>query len=318
MVLLLAFQLQGVPEIKNLAEIQRLEKSVKKVVVKAMPATVALISPEGGAGSGVIISKEGLILTAAHVTDGSRQMTVVFPDGREEKAKVLGANYSRDAAMAQLIGGGPWPYVDVKESDSMKVGDFVVAMGHPKGFDPTRPPPVRFGRVITRKENDFITTDCTIIGGDSGGPLFDLSGRVVGIHSHISPDQKMVNNHAGISGFQRSWDKMLAGKSWGALGASRDNERRPVLGVYLSVEDDKLRIDRMNPESPAARSGLLQGDIIKKLGGRAVEDAAHMRELLIDYEPGDRIEVMVEREGEFIGKEIQLASVVEVFRRYRR
>ena len=239
LVSLAVLPLAAAPRIESLGDLRKIEKSVKAVVEVGTPATVSLLSTSAGAsGSGVIVSSDGLILTAAHVIEGSRLMTVIFPDGRQAQAKVLGANYYRDAAMAQLIGEGPWPYVEVGDSAVLKTGDLVVAMGHPKGYDPTRRPPVRFGRIMTRKTGQsggFFTTDCTVIGGDSGGPLFDLDGKVVGIHSHIDAHETRINNHAAIEGFVKSWEKMKSGDQWGKLGGNPLGQDRPVIGVLLEL-----------------------------------------------------------------------------------
>lgn len=121
-------------------------------------------------------------------------MRVVFADGRVVKGRVLGANFTRDAAMVQIMDGGNYPHVELGESDGLHVGDFVVALGHSKGFDPERRAPIRMGRLCTDGKQRFLISECTLIGGDSGGPLFDLSGKLVGIHSSIGPMLK-INNH---------------------------------------------------------------------------------------------------------------------------
>ncbi len=105
---------------------------------------------------------------------------------------------------------GSWPYAEVGTSKTLTTGDLVVALGHAGGFDPVRTPPVRFGRIITHQSNKFLSTDCTLIGGDSGGPLFDLNGKVIGIHSSIGTDLSS-NNHASIEGFHQDWKKLQAG-----------------------------------------------------------------------------------------------------------
>src|SRR5690606_14730992 len=107
------------------------------------------------------------------VIQGAEEVTVNFPDGTKAPGKVLGANYSKDIAMVQIEEEGPWPYMPLGESRPLAAGDWVVAMGHSAGFDKLRTPPVRFGRVISTGPGNFLTTDCKLIGGDSGGPLFD-------------------------------------------------------------------------------------------------------------------------------------------------
>ena len=310
--------MNAAPKIESLGDLRALEKKVKAVVKNQTNATISLVSPQlGSSGSGVIVSSDGLILTAAHVTAGSKEMTVIFPDGRQEKAKVLGANDSRDASMAKLIGAGPWPFAEIGNSDDLVVGDFVVAMGHPKGYDPTRRPPVRFGRIMTRGEYGFITTDCTVVGGDSGGPLFDLEGRVVGIHSHIAQDRK-INNHAGISGYIRSWDKMRKGDVWGRLGGIDRDEKRPVLGLVLSNEDSVLSAVKVPEKSPAYAAGLRVGDEILKIADEVVDDPSEMRDVLIDLEPGDEVGVSVKRGEESKTFIVKLAALGEVYELYLR
>jgi serine protease Do len=310
--------LPAVPEVESLGDLRKLQAEVQKVVREKTDATVSLISPNiGASGSGVIVSSDGLILTAAHVIEGSKMMTVIFPDGRQEKARVLGANYTRDAAMAKLVGDGPWPYAEVGDSDSLEVGEFVVSMGHPKGFDPTRRPPVRFGRVMTKGFLDFVTTDCTLIGGDSGGPLFDLEGRVVGIHSHIAPNRQ-VNNHAGISGFKDSWDNMLAGKSWGVLGGDRRDPNRPVMGLNLKETGNGLVVDDVPQGGPAFEAGFLPGDVVTSIGGKKLTEAGKLSEIFVDLLPGDQVEVNFIREDEKMSKTVTLARLGDIYRNQRR
>jgi serine protease Do len=302
--------LSASPTLESLSDLKVLQEKVQNVVVAATPATVSLVSlRNGSAGSGVIVSEDGLILTAAHVVHGNRQMTVIFPDGREERARVLGANYTRDAAMAQLIGEGPWPFVEVGESDPLVTGDFVVAMGHPKGYDPTRRPPVRFGRVMTKDRSDFITTDCTVIGGDSGGPLFDLEGKVVGIHSHINVEKKAINRHGGATGFKKSWDKMLAGRKWGFLGSDGNGMSRPVIGVILGEEAEALVVQAMPSGSPALEVGVRIGDELLRMGGGKISSLDDLRKFLIDYEAGDTLKLVVRRNGEELEFQITLAGL---------
>lgn len=227
------------PKLEGVADLKEVQAKVIEVTRKATPATVLILSPEtGGSGSGVVVSKDGLVLTAAHVVENAKTVSVVFPDGTESQGTVLGANYSRDAAMVRLPEGREWPFAEPGDSKKLAVGDFVVAMGHPKGYDPTRRPPVRFGRVMTKGRLGFVTTDCTLIGGDSGGPLFDLEGKVVAIHSNIAPDRE-VNNHAGIESYQRDWARLEKGDEWGSLGAFQlEREDRPVMGVVLGAEEE--------------------------------------------------------------------------------
>jgi serine protease Do len=311
--------IMAAPKVASLGDLKMLESQVQKVVRENTDATVSLVSPSVGAsGSGVIVSSDGLILTAAHVIEGSKFMTVIFPDGRQERAKVLGANYTRDAAMAKLLGEGPWPYAEIGESSTLEVGDYVVSMGHPKGYDPTRRPPVRFGRIMTKREIDFVTTDCTLIGGDSGGPLFDLNGRVVGIHSNISSNNRQINNHAGLSGFKKSWDSMLAGKSWGVLGGDRRDPNRPVMGLNLKASELGLVVDEVPQVGPAFEAGFLRGDIVTSIAGQKIDDVDRLTEIFVDLIAGAEVEVTFIRDQQEMTKTVTLARLSDIYRSQRR
>jgi len=319
-ILAIAFSgtLWAVPKVESLGDLRELEARVKSVVETRTDCTVSLVAPElGASGSGVIVSADGLILTAAHVVEGSRELTVIFPNGSQAKAMVLGANYNRDAAMVKLIGEGPWPFAEVGDSSALEVGDFVVAMGHPKGYDPTRRPPVRFGRIMTKGDLEFLTTDCTLIGGDSGGPLFDLDGRVIGIHSHIAPDRQ-VNNHAGVTGFKSSWKKILAGKAWGKLGANGRDPNRPVLGLLLESEEGGMRVKEAREGSPAFSAGIRTGDLVVEVANLEISDPDRLGNIFADYQAGEKVSVMIYRNEKEEPKTVTLGSLGEISKTYRR
>ena len=242
---------------ENVSSMADLQKHVHEVASRVTAATVALVSDGGETGSGVIVSPQGLILTAAHVVGGDEIMRVVFADGRVVKGRVLGANFTRDAAMVQIMDGGNYPHVELGESDGLHVGDFVVALGHSKGFDPERRAPIRMGRLCTDGKQRFLISECTLIGGDSGGPLFDLSGKLVGIHSSIGPMLK-INNHVPVSVFRRDWDKLLSGRHWGRLGLHpMADPESPVLGFAMMdvLGVDGVVVEDVVVNSPADAAG---------------------------------------------------------------
>lgn len=301
-------------EVTSLEALRKLEARVQEVVEKALPATVSLYSnTQGSSGSGVIVSKDGLILTAGHVVEGQDRITVVFPDGKQAKGKVLGANLSKDAAMVRIEGEGPWPYVETGDSKSMEVGDFVVSLGHAGGFDARRTPPVRFGRVVGRNALGFLATDCTLIGGDSGGPLFDLDGRVIGIHSSIGPDL-MANNHSGVANFKADWDRLARGDTWGRLTMNPlMNPDRPVIGfnVERSVRGG-IVIGEVFPDSPAAVAGLKPGDVVRRVDDQPVGSLRALQGVLAKRSPGDRVLLSYSRDGEEVVSTLKLARLADV------
>lgn len=276
-----------------------LQKKVHQVAASATRATVALVSDGGETGSGVIVTPQGLILTAAHVAGGDELMSVVLADGRVVKGRVLGANFTRDAAMVQIIGGGTYPCVELGDSDKLHVGDFVVALGHSKGFDPERRPPIRVGRLCTDGRQRFMISECTLIGGDSGGPLFDLEGRVVGIHSSIGPLLK-INNHVPIAIFRKDWDSLLAGKHWGQLGLHpMADPESPVLGFSMMdvMGVDGVVVEDVVVNSPADAAGIKPGDVVTRLDDRELRSVRDMLRELGRHRPGETVPLVVIRKG---------------------
>lgn len=219
--------LAGALMVPGAAQADTLKERQQKVTVavaKGSPAVVAIQRRQGramGSGSGVIVSADGIILTAAHVVDATvggdgadEEVAVVLPDGREVKARVLGRDRNRDAAMIQITEGGKWPFVELAPANSIQQGEWCIAMGHQGGFDPQRGAPVRLGRLWLNNDRAFYRSDCTVSGGDSGGPLFDLEGRVIGIHSSISMNLT-ENRHVPVGVFHDDWDRLKKGEVWG-------------------------------------------------------------------------------------------------------
>lgn len=307
--------------VASLQDLAALETRSAEVVKRVMPATVAIISAATGAsGSGVIVDQDGLILTAAHVVDGADEVEIVFPDGKQAKAKVLGCNYSKDAGMARIKAPGPWPFVALGASRALDAGDWVIAMGHSEGYDPARTPPVRFGRVVSEGPGNFLTTDCTLIGGDSGGPLFDLDGKLVGINSSIG-EALDNNNHAGIDGFKEDWKRLEAGESWGELQLNPlANPERPVIGIMMGGElrDGGVPVEQVTPRSPAAKAGVRPGDIIRSVDGERVRGGRNLGLLLAKYSAGDTVKIGIQRGRETTEFSIELMRMDQLAEELKR
>jgi len=286
--------------VKSLADLKPLEKQVMQVAAKVMPSTVALVAEKTGAsGSGVITTADGLILTAAHVVQGVDEMSVVFPNGKKVTGKVLGANYSKDIGMVKIQEPGAWPFVERGDSKKLEAGDRVVAMGHSAGFDLNRTPPVRFGQVVSKGPGNFFTTDCTLIGGDSGGPIFDMQGRIIGINSSIGTSLHN-NNHAGIDGFREDWDRLLGGEMWGELSMNPfANPESPVLGIEMDRDTASrhgVGVKAVTAKSPAASAGVRIGDEVVAIDTLPVTSGRELQLALAKRQAGEKIKLGVLRD----------------------
>ena len=297
----------------GIAALKEREKKVKQVVRETMPATVAIMGAEQPAsGSGVIINSEGLILTAAHVTAAAgKELMVTFTDGRTVKAKSLGANSSRDAGMAQITDEGEWPHVEMADADDVRLGEWCVALGHPGGYDPNRTPPVRLGRIWTKGFLGMLGSDCTLVGGDSGGPLFNLDGKLIGIHSSIG-GQLSENRHVPMDAFERDWDDLLGGRLWGSQGVmmGRVDPDRPAMGVQLDRDSNEgVKVIGLSDPSPAAKAGIEVGDVIRRVGGKRVDEFSDMVGALEKLKVGQKVKIGVDRDGDKLEFEVKLGRL---------
>lgn len=293
------------------------EARVQEVFKRVSPSIVALGSVDKnkpGWGSGVIVNETGLVLTAGHVTEATGENVEVYlADGRVMLGERLGANMNRDASMLQIVttdDSETFPYVDVAEGDTAQLGEWVVAMGHPGGYDATRPAPLRVGRVIQKQTDKLLVTDCTLSGGDSGGALFDLQGRLIGINSSIG--QSLSHNmHVAMAVFHRGWDRMLADETWGELtnlfdsplpGYESKVERsgnRALLGANLDKRSrNGVLVREVRPGFPAAEGGLQSGDVIVGFDGQEVTQYTELFKMLSSMDPGDEVELLVKRRGQ--------------------
>jgi serine protease Do len=275
--------------------VQQALPHVRKALVALQTAT--------GAASGVIVSPEGLVLTAAHVTnegDGlpkpGRKLKVILATGDVWMSTALGMDLATDAAMLQLDGKRTdWPYVSLKRSTRPKPGEWCFALGHPGGHDRERGDVLRVGKVLKVMPNG-LQTDCVLMGGDSGGPLFALDGELIGIHSQIWEGRDQ-NVHVSITPYLRSWDFMRDGaiiREWGH-GAGG------WLGVITRSSEAGLEVAEVAAESPAARVGLRAGDRIKSVDGIAVADRPSFANHIHSRPAGDPVVLVVEnRSGERI------------------
>lgn len=288
---------------ESIEDLKAIEARVEAVAALAAPATVSLNLRPFGTGSGVVIGEEGYILTAAHVIGEADQVIQVqFPDGTTETAITLGSDQQNDAGLAKLQGDGPWPHVEMAPADTLGTGDWVVALGHPGGFELERNVVVRLGRIV-RVRQKAIQSDCSLIGGDSGGPLFDMDGRVVGIHSRIGRNER-TNIHVPIGEYHTNWNLMAEGRQWGQRMVM------PLLGVRFDVdpEDRGVLVTGVLRRSGAAEAGVKLGDIIAKFDDQPVRDEKSIFEALALKVPGDPVTLTILRDQDTIQLEATLGA----------
>ncbi|MEO1857100.1 MAG: trypsin-like peptidase domain-containing protein, partial [Rubritalea sp.] len=289
--------LADAPSVTSVAQLKELQNKIQEVVRVAQPATVALTSNRTGSwGSGVVVSESGTILTAAHVVHGAKTVVVIFPDGSEASADVLGANRTKDTAILKIREAETYPYVEMGDSDPLEVGNFLVAMGHAGGYDALRKPPVRFGRLVSKNVGGYFSSDCALIGGDSGGPIFDIEGKLVGINSSIGEDRK-ANNHAGLSALKADWKRLESGETWGSLSSNQlANNDSPILGVaILGSTAQGVLLGEVVPGGPAQRAGFKARDIILNVEGHKVNNGGQLLIELNKFRPGQTVTLEVLR-----------------------
>ncbi len=191
----------------SIAELKVIQRHVETLIERVSPAVVA-VEIGNATGTGVIVSPDGLVLSAGHVAGApGRRVVFRFPDGKVARGRTLGHDEEIDAGVMRISDRTSLPHVPLGELQSAQIGDWVLALGHPGGFDAKRSLVVRLGRLV-RFGTITLQSDCTIAPGDSGGPLIDMQGRLIGIHTTISGAMS-ENFHVSITRFLSRWDALV-------------------------------------------------------------------------------------------------------------
>jgi serine protease Do len=286
---------------KSVADLRAIQQQVEALVPKVSPAVVAVeLDSDSGSGivasgSGVVISADGLVLTAGHVFESpNREVRFEFPNGRRASGKSLGHDEEADTGLMRITDPGPWPHVAVGDLHRTRLGDWVLALGHPGGFDLKRSLVVRLGRII-RVAPGVLQTDCTISPGDSGGPLFDMQGRVVGIHTAISSSMA-ENYHVPITEFCDTWPELAA------ASVAPHPPRGPSAYSGASAVNDAegCRLSAIDENSPAAIAGLRINDVVVTVEGRTILASASFDRWVAESSPGQTLILQVKRDGKLL------------------
>jgi serine protease Do len=261
---------------------------------------------EKALGSGVIVSPEGYILTNNHVVDGAKEVTVMLHDKRETKARVIGTDPRTDVAVLKIEGSN-FPFLTLADSSKVEIGDVVLAIGNPFGVGQTVTAGIvsatgRGGLGIEQVE-DFIQTDAPINPGNSGGALVDDEGHLIGINTAILSGNSGGNQGIGfavpINMARHDMDEILAhGKvEHGYLGILPQDVTPALAKAFSSNGTNGALVGQVTANSPAAKAGLKEGDIIVEINGQPITDANQLRSKIGMLNPNTTANLKVLRGG---------------------
>ncbi|MCV6595647.1 MAG: DegQ family serine endoprotease [Mangrovicoccus sp.] len=254
-------------------------------------------------GSGFVISKDGFIVTNNHVIDGADEILIEFFDGDELVAEVIGTDPNTDIALLKVDSDEPLPFVPFGDSDEMRVGDWVMAMGNPlgQGFSVSAGIVSARGRALSGSYDDYIQTDAAINRGNSGGPLFNMEGEVVGVNTAIlSPDGGSIGigfamSSAVVTGVIDQLQEFgETRRGWLGVRIQDVNEE---LAEALGLEKAAGALVTDVPEGPAEIAGMQSGDVILSFDGRDVSDTRELVRRVGNTNVGKSVDVVVFRDG---------------------
>ena len=281
-----------------------------------------------GVGSGFIVSADGFVLTNAHVVDGATEVTVKLTDKRDFKARVVGVDKRTDVALLKIDASG-LPFVRTGDAERSKVGEWVIAMGSPFGFENTVTAGIisaKARRLPDENYVPFIQTDVAINPGNSGGPLFNLAGEVIGINSQI---YSRSGGFMGIS-FAIPIDVAMKVKdqlqkygkvSRGRLGVSIQGLDADLAQNFGLDKPNGALVANVESGSPAEKAGLQPGDVVLGVNGQKVDNSADLPRIIGDQKPGSVVRLSIWRDrkarelnvtlGEQVGEKIAAAAGAE-------
>jgi serine protease Do len=274
--------------------------------------------PVAGLGSGFIVSADGLILTNAHVVQDASEVTVKLTDRREFRAKVLGSDARTDVAVLK-IAARDLPVVQLGDVKALRAGEWVAAIGSPFGFENTVTAGVVSAKGRTLPSDSavpFIQTDVAVNPGNSGGPLFNARGEVVGINSQIysrSGGYQGVSFAIPIDIAQRVQQQIVAtGKVQHArLGVAVQEVNQALADSFKLDKPEGALVAGVEKGSPADKAGLKPGDVVHSVNGQPVVASGDLPAALGTANPGDKVQLQVLRQGQQIEMTATLASASE-------
>jgi serine protease Do len=267
-------------------------------------------------GSGFAIDPSGVIVTNAHVIEGAEWIQVRLSDGRRFNGRVLGQDTRVDLALVKIEGASGLPILPLGDSNRLRVGEFVLALGHPFGLEQS----VSFG-IVSRKGApltvaapgfDFIQTDAAINPGNSGGPLVNMAGEVIGVNSMAARNGSI--GFAIPSNLVKLLVPQLASKGkvqWGWLGVSIAEITDEDLGRLKMNEARGVLVRGVMPGEPADRGGVKAEDVIVAVDGTQLESPRDLQRVVSSTPVGKRVRVMLLREGQQTEVEVTIGLYKE-------
>ena len=260
-----------------------------------------------GLGTGMIIDANGNILTNHHVAGGATKIEVSLSDGRKYPAKLVGSDPKTDLAVVRITGKDPFPYVRFGDSDKMEVGEWVIAIGHPRGLDQTVTQGIisakhRRGITDPTSYQDFLQTDAAINPGNSGGPLLNLYGEVIGVNTAIASQSGgsegigfAIPSNMAVHVAKRIIASGKVERGW--LGVSVQDLTPDIAKSLGAGVNRGAVVNDVIKGGPAQRAGIRRSDVVISFQGREISDGAELRNLAAITPIGQDVKVVVIREG---------------------
>jgi len=258
-------------------------------------------------GSGFVVSADGLIVTNNHVVENAEKMVAVFEDGTELDAKVVGRDPKTDLALIKVEATKPLHPVPLGDSEALRVGSWVMAIGNPFGLDHTVTVGILSakgrssfgGEQIAGPYDDFLQTDASINPGNSGGPLIDMKGRVVGINTAIAANGQGIGFAIPINMAKSLLPQLLEHGSVtrGWLGVQIQRVTPALAKTFKIDESAGALVGQVFENSPASKAKLERGDVITKFDGKAIKEYDDLPRIVASTPPGSAVDVEILRDG---------------------
>jgi len=278
--------------------------------------------PSGGAGTGIVLTPDGELLTNAHVVNGATSIKVTIGnDKQSHDATLIGIDRNHDLALVKISGVSNLPTAQLGNSSDLQVGDSVIAIGNALnlqgGMTVTEGIVSALNRSISAGDQNgasseslsgLIQTDAAINPGNSGGPLVNSSGQVVGINTATSGDAQNIGFAIAIDNAKPVIDQLRKGGSGSSSSGSNAAAGQAFLGVSVTDGQNGAVVEDVSADTPAGRAGIQQGDEIVSLGDQQVQSAADLTTAMQSHKPGDKVTVTFLRGGSRQSADVTLAS----------